>query len=108
MGIYTAPSMTFIDSITRGFQDMDAKRAQKKQAVDDAVKNATTAGVDAYKFQQRKDTLDRRKKLEQEEAELMEQLRLLQGDRDFAGSRGNFDAIIGGLDYNLMPHTFRG
>ena len=38
----------------------------------------------------------------------MQQLKLLQGDQDFAGSRGNFDAIIGGLDYNLMPHTYRG
>ena len=100
--------MTFIDSITRGFQDMDSKRAQKKQAVDDAVKNATAAGVDAYKFQQRKNTLDRKRKLEEEEAELMQQLKLLQGEQDFAGSRGNFDAIIGGLDYNLMPHTYRG
>lgn len=106
--VYTAPNFSFIDVFTNGARALDEKRRAQQQQLMEGVGNLAKGAADAYKFQQRKNDLDRRKKLEEEEAELKAQLNMLQGGADVRGSSGNFDAIVNGLDWNLMPHAYRG
>ena len=110
MGIYTAPSMSFIDSFTNAAKYRDARRDASNKQMMEGVSNLVKGIGDAYKFQQRKNTLDKVDELKKREAELMSQIEMLQGlsdTQDYAGSKSNMDAILGGLDWNTMPHTFK-
>lgn len=106
--VYTAPSFSFIDVFTNGARALDEKRRAQQQQFMEGLGNLAKGGADAYKWQKRKDDLERMRKLEEEEAELKRQLQMLQGGADVRGSSGNFDAIVNGLDWNLMPKEYRG
>jgi hypothetical protein len=53
--------------------------------------------------------LDKRKQLDEEEAALTAELSQLLGrNDDYAGSKRNFDMILGGMDWNLAPKMTKG
>ena len=109
MGIYTAHPLSFIDSYRQAATYRDQVRENEHKKMMEGVGNLAKAGADAYKFQQRKDILDKRKQLDEEEKALSEELsKLLSSNEDYAGSKRNFDMILGGMDWNLAPKMTKG
>lgn len=104
--IYTAPSMSFIDTYMNAAKELDRKREAANKQMFEGIGNLAKAGTNAYLWQQRKNDLDKMDALNDEETKLRAELDMLWGDEDYGvGSRSNFDAIMNGLDYNLMPHN---
>lgn len=109
MGIYSAHPLSFIDSYRQAATYRDQVRENEQKKMYEGIGNLAKAGADAYKFQQRKDILDKRKQLDDEEAALTAELsKLLSSDEDYAGSKRNFDMIMGGMDWNLAPKMTKG
>ena len=109
MAIYTAHPLSFIDSYRQAATYRDQVRENEHKKMMEGVGNLAKAGADAYKFQQRKDILDKRKQLDDEEKALSEELsKLLSSNEDYAGSKRNFDMILGGMDWNLAPKMTKG
>lgn len=107
MGIYTAPSMSFVDTYINAAKQRDANREAEHKKLVEGITNLATAGANAYKWQKRKDILDKMGNLDDEESRLRSELAMLTGERDGVGSRRNFDAIINGLDYNQLPKVYK-
>lgn len=107
MGIYTAPSMSFVDTYVNAAKQRDANRESENKKLMEGLANMATGGVNAYKWQKRKDLLDKMGNLEDEESRLRSELAMLTGEQDGTGSRRNFDAIINGLDFNLLPKVYK-
>ncbi len=104
--IYTAPTLSFIETYMNAAKDMDRKREEDKKRMFEGLGNIAKGGTQAFMWQQRKNDLDRMSALNDEENQLRAELDMLWGSDDVGvGSSANFDAIIGGLDYNLMPHN---
>lgn len=109
MAIYTAHPLSFIDSYRQAATYRDQVRENEHKKMMEGIGNLAKAGVDAYKFKQRQDILDKRKQLDDEEAALTAELsKLLSSDEDYAGSKRNFDMILGGMDWNLAPKMTKG
>lgn len=110
MGIYTAPTMSFIDTYTNAAKYRDARTADANKQMMEGIGNLVKSGSDMYKFQQRKNALSKMDELKKREAELMAQIELIteqSATQDYAGSKSNMDAILSGLDWNQLPHTFK-
>ena len=104
--IYTPPTMSFLDTYMNAAKEMDRKREESNKRMQEGMGNIVKGGAQAYMWQQRKNALDQMDLLNDEESKLLSEREMLWGDVDGGvGSRANFDAILNGLDYNLMPHT---
>ena len=96
MAVYTAPSTSFIDTFIDGAQKLDDRTQKRYDSFMGGMSNAVKGGMDAWKWQQRKNAAD---ELEQMQAELAQ----LQAQRDqLAGVSGsstpNLDAFLGGIN----------
>jgi len=107
MAIYTAPTMSFINTYMDAARYRDENTRNAKKEYIEGMGNLVKGGGEAYKWQKRKDILDRQSQLDEEEKRIREELELLRSGKDFAGSRRNFDAIMAGLDWNMMPKTYK-
>ena len=104
MAIYTAPSMSFIDTYVNAAKQRDANREAEYNKMIEGLGGLVKGGVDAYKWQERKNALNKIGDLEDEESKLMSELQMLTGDQTKAGSRSNINAILNGLDFNLLDN----
>lgn len=100
--------MSFIDSYVNAAKYRDEKTRNAKKEYIEGMGDLVKGGAEAYKFTKRKEALDKMAALDDEEKRLMAELRQLQGDSDYVGSRSNMDAILNGLDWNLMPKMYKG
>lgn len=108
MGIYSAPSMSFIDTYMNAAKNRDARVAEQNRQLQEGMDNLVKAGANAYLFNKREDMLNKMLNLDDEEARLRNELNMLTGATAGIGSRSNFDAIMNGMDYNLMPRVYKG
>lgn len=110
MPVYTAPNMSFLDSYVNAAKYRDERTDKKNQQLMEGVTNLVKGGANAYKWQERKNILDERKKLEERAREIQAEIDRLENgydgtSYDQAGSTRNLDAINLGLDWNLLPRV---
>lgn len=101
-GIYQAPSMSFIDTYMKAANEMDRKRQENNKMMQEGMGNIAKGATNAYLWQQRKNALKGLDALNDEESKLWSELEMLTGDQNEVGSTANFNAIMNGLDFNLM------
>ena len=106
-GIYTAPSMSFIETYMNAAKEMDRKREANNKAMNEGIGNIVKGGANAFMWQQRKNALNKMDALNDEESKLWSELEMLTGDQTQTGSAANFNAIMNGLDFNLMDSTMK-
>lgn len=106
MSIYTAPSTSFIDSFMNAARYRDERTAAENKQLMEGVSNLIKGGADAYKWQQRKNILKNKEELQKQIEALMAERERLSSGVDYAGSSRNFDAIMNGMDWNLMPRVY--
>ena len=104
-GIYKSPDFSFIDGFVNAAKYRDQRTAEDNRKMMEGLTNAAKGATQAYLFQQRKNAMGQMDALNDEEAKLRAELDMLWGDQGEVGGRSNFDAIMAGLDYNLMPHA---
>ena len=102
MSVYTAPSLSFIDTYMNAAAEMDRKRKENNKKMEEGIGNIVKGGANAYMWQQRKNALNGLDALNDEESKLWSELEMLTGDQTEVGSTANFNAIMNGLDFNLM------
>lgn len=107
MGIYTAPNMSFLDTYMNAAKEADSKRQANSKMMLEGIGNLAKGGVDAYKWQQRKNDIDKMNKLQEEYDQLIAERNSILNDDGGAFGRSHLNAILSGLDYGLMPHTMK-
>lgn len=99
--IYTAPGTGFIDSYVNAAKYLDQRGDERTKQIFQGAENLTKGGMEAYKWQVRKNIAD-------EQEQLMQQLNALKAERDMlmaGGDTPNFDSIMSG--YNPALDTGR-
>lgn len=100
--IYTAPQMSYIETYMNAAKDLDRRREEEAKKMNEGIGNIIKGGANAYMWQQRKNGLNKLDALNDEESKLWSELEMLTGDQTAPGSTANFNAIMSGLDFNLM------
>lgn len=98
--------MSFIDTYMNAAKEMDRKREADKKAMNEGIGNLVKGGANAFMWQQRKNILDNKDDIQKRIDELLAEREMLASGQDYAGSSRNFDAIMNGLDWNLLPHQY--
>lgn len=106
MSIYTAPTLSFIDTFANAARYRDARTDAANKQLMDGMGDIVKGSVDAYKWQQRKNILDNKDAIQKRIDELLAERERLASGQDYAGSSRNFDSIMNGLDWNLLPHQY--
>lgn len=104
--IYTAPSMSFIDTYINGAKELDRKRDESNKRMLEGMGNIVKGGVDAYKWQQRKDILDKAAQLDDEEKQIMAELNKLKSERD-SDAKSNMSAIMAKSNWAGVPFPYK-
>lgn len=99
--------MSFIETYIKAANEMDRKRQENNKMMKEGMGNIAKGATNAYLWQQRKNALDRMDALNDEESRLWSELEMLTGDQGEVGSTANFNAIMNGLDFNLMDSTMK-
>ena len=107
MSIYTAPSTSFIDTFMNAAKYRDQRTADENKQMMEGIGNVTKGATNAYLWQQRKNALKGLDALNDEESKLWSELEMLTGDQGEVGSTANFNAIMNGLDFNLMDTNMK-
>jgi uncharacterized small protein (DUF1192 family) len=106
MSVYNAPSFSFIDAFSQAAKYSDDKTDARKKDWMEGFGAGIKGGVDAYKWQQRKNVLEdnknKMKELDAREAAILAEIEQLKTGRDYKGSKRNFDAIMAGIDWNQL------
>ena len=100
--IYTAPSMSFVDTYINAAKNLDERRENEQKKMMEGLGNIVKGGANAYMWQQRKNALNKMDALNDEESKLWSELEMLTGDQTETGSRANFNSLLNGLDFNLL------
>lgn len=98
--------MSFIDTYMNAAKEMDRNREADKKAMNEGIGNLVKGGANAFMWQQRKNILDNKDDIQKRIDELLAEREMLASGQDYAGSSRNFDAIMNGLDWNLLPHQY--
>ena len=104
MAVYTAPTMSFIDTYINAARDNSDRADRRRKDWFEGLTNLGKAGVDSYKFQKRKEILDRAAVLERRKEILAEIERLKAGSVN-GGRTPNFDTFMAG--YSPAVNTGR-
>lgn len=94
--------MSFVETYMNAAKDRDQRRENEAKKMKEGIGDIIKGGANAYMWQQRKNALNGWNALNDEEAKLWSELEMLTGDQTQAGSTANFNAIMNGLDFNLM------
>lgn len=81
MPIYTAPNMNFIDSYVNAAKYRDERRDKSNQQMMEGVLNLVKGGADAYKWQERKDILNKADELDKREKEILAEIEKLKAEK---------------------------
>jgi hypothetical protein len=85
----------------------DQKTADENRQMMEGIGNVAKGATNAYLWQQRKNALKGLDALNDEESKLWSELEMLTGDQGEVGSTANFNAIMNGLDFNLMDTNMK-
>lgn len=102
MAVYTAPTMSFIDTYINSAKDADSRTDAKKSQWLDGILNGVKGGVDAYKWQQRKNIVSKAEELDRREKEILEELDRLKSERN-ADAQSNMGAIMQESNWKGVP-----
>lgn len=106
MAVYTAPTMSFIDTYINAARDNTTRADQRRKDWFEGLTNLGKAGVDSYKFQKRKEILDRADELDRREKEILAEIERLKGERD-SEAQGNIQAIMQNTDWRGIPYPYK-
>lgn len=106
MGVYTAPSVSFIDTYINTAKDRDSRTDARKSQWFDGILSGVKGGVDAYKWQQRKNILDRAGELDRREKEILAELARLKGER-INDPKDNIGAIMQNTNWRGIPFPYK-
>lgn len=82
MPIYTAPNMSFLDSYVNAAKYRDERTDRKNQQLMEGVTNLVKGGAEAYKWQERKDILDKAGELDRREKEILAEIERLKAEKN--------------------------
>lgn len=99
--------MSFIETYMNAAKEMDRKREANNKQMMEGIGNIAKGATNAYMWQQRKNALKGLDALNDEETKLWSELEMLTGDQGEVGSTANFNAIMNGLDFNLMDTNMK-
>ena len=105
MPVYTAPNMSFLDSYVNAAKYRDERTDKKNQQLMEGVTNLVKGGAEAYKWQQRKNILDKAGELDRREKEILEELNRLKGER-VLDTRDNMAAIMQSTGWKGTPFPY--
>lgn len=106
MPIYTAPSMSFIDTYINAAKDRTDRMDNHRKEWFEGIGNLAKGGVDAYKWQQRKDILDKADALDKREKEILTELARLKGER-INDPKDNIGAIMQNTNWRGIPFPYK-
>ncbi len=105
MPIYTAPNMNFIDSYVNAAKYRDERRDKSNQQMMEGVVNLVKGGADAYKWQERKNILNKADELDKREKEILAEIEKLKAERD-TEAKDNMSAIMAGTGWKGTPYPY--
>lgn len=105
MGVYTAPNMNFISTYIDGAKARDQKNAENRRMMLEGAGNLVKGGVEAYKWQQRKNILDKADDLSNREKDILAELEKLKSERDNE-AKSNMSAIMAGTNWKGTPYKY--
>lgn len=105
MAVYTAPTMSFIDTYINAARDNTTRADQRRKDWFEGMNNLVKGGVDSYKFQKRKEILDRADELDRREKEILAEIERLKASSVNGGRTPNFDTFMAG--YSPAVNTGR-
>lgn len=106
MPIYTAPSMSFIDTYVNAANKMDERRDASNKALLEGATNLVKGGAEAYKWQQRKNIVDEASELDAKEKELVAEIERLKNERNDVAS-DNMAAIMKASGWKGTPYPYQ-
>ena len=106
-GIYTAPSMSFIDSYVNAARHRDQRSDEDARKFMEGFGNLARGGVEAYKWQVRKNIADEAEQLARREEEIMAELERLRSEGSAAAS-SNMEAITRSTGWKGVPYPYPG
>lgn len=106
MSVYTAPSMSFIDTYLNAANHMDDRRDASNKALLEGTANLVKGGAEAYKWQQRKNIVDEAAELDAKEKELVAEIERLKNERNDEAS-DNMAAIMKASGWKGTPYPYQ-
>ena len=103
--VYTAPNFSFIDAFTNNAKALDEQTRKRYDDFMTGASNAVKGGMDAWKWQQRKNAADKLENMQKELAALQAQRDQLLGGSTTGSATPNLDTYMGGI--NPMINTGR-
>lgn len=103
--IYTAPGTGFIDSYVNAAKYLDQRGDERTRQIFQGAENLVRGGMDAYKWQKRKDIVDEAEKLASREKELQDELDRLRNEKG-AQMSGTMSAIMDSTGWKGMPFPY--
>lgn len=103
--IYTAPGTGFIDSYVNAAKYLDQRGDERTKQIFQGAENLTKGGMEAYKWQVRKNIADEAEKLANKEKELQAELDRLRGEKG-AQMSDTMSAIMNDTGWKGMPFPY--
>ena len=86
--IYTAPSTSFIDSYVNAAKYLDQRGDERTKQIFQGADNLVKGGMDAYKWQVRKNIADEAEELDAKEKELVDEIERLKKEQEASTGTG--------------------
>lgn len=97
--------MNFIDSYVNAAKYRDERRDKSNQQMMEGILNLVKGGADAYKWQERKNILNKADELDKREKEILAELEKLKAERD-TEAKDNMSAIMAGTGWKGTPYPY--
>lgn len=108
MAIYTAPTMSFINTYMDAARYRDENTRNAKKEYIEGMGNLVKGGGEAYKWQKRKDILDKAGELDAREKEILEELARLKGEKQEAMPDNVTAALKANPGWQGVPYALPG
>ena len=103
--IYTAPGMGFIDSYVNAAKYLDQRGDERTKQIFQGAENLTRGGMEAYKWQVRKNLADEAEELANREKEIQAELDRLRSEQGSQMS-DNMAAIMKETGWKGTPYPY--
>lgn len=102
MPVYTAPNMSFLDSYVNAAKYRDERRDKSNQQMMEGVANLVKGGANAYKWQERKDILNKADELDKREKEILAEIERLKAEKT-EKAVPTMDSVMAATGWNGVP-----
>ena len=106
MAVYNAPSFSFIDAFSQAAKYSDDKTDARKKDWMEGFGAGIKGGVDAYKWQQRKNVLSKADALDKREKEILTEIARLKGEQ-INDPKDNIGAIMQNTNWRGIPFPYK-